>query len=160
MKVKDLMTIELFTLRPDHKLDLLDDVMSWQRIRHVPVVDPDNQLIGLVTHRDLLRVSVSSLAGVTRKDQRELYQHIQVGEIMQKDVITVGPEEDLRTAAAKMIDEKVGCLPVVYGGRLIGILTEADFLALAWEALDRKHAEKEYKELQKYSKPARHVQTS
>jgi CBS domain-containing membrane protein len=151
MKVKDIMTRELFTLGQDHKLDLADDIMNWQRIRHIPVVDQGGTLVGLLTHRDLLRASVSSLANISRQDQRELYQQMTVGDIMRKEAITISPDADLREAAATMIDEKVGCLPVVEGKKLVGIITEADFLTLAWDALGRASSQKEFTSVRKYS---------
>ncbi len=134
MKVRDLMTTELFTLRAGHMLGLAEDIMAWQNIRHIPVVDDQNRLVGLLTHRDLLKASLSSFADVPRKEQHELLNHIRVKDIMTKNVASIDPDSDLRTAAALMIDKKIGCLPVVEEEVLVGILTEADFLTLAWEA--------------------------
>ncbi|HLG20268.1 MAG TPA: CBS domain-containing protein [Bdellovibrionota bacterium] len=152
MRVREIMTKEVFTLRVDHKVDLADDIMNWQRIRHIPVVDAKNHLVGLLTHRDLLKASVSSLARIPLKDQRELYSHILVGDIMHKDIHTTSPDADLRDAAAIMIDDKIGCLPVVEAKKVVGILTEADFLTLAWEAMDRNADQKEFTSVRKYSK--------
>lgn len=150
MRVKDLMSKDLFTLRSDHTLDLAEDVMGWQRVRHVPVINAKGELAGLLTHRDILKASVSSLAKLSETDQRELNRKIRIGDIMSKAVHTTTPETDLREAAAVMIDEKIGCLPVVDGKRLVGILTEADFLTLAWEVMGRVSDPKEYKSVRKY----------
>ncbi len=138
MKVKEIMTKELFTLCFDHKLNLAKEMMSWQRIRHIPVVNHETELVGLITHRDLLGVAVSELAGISEQDQKELYASISVGEVMKQDVLTVAPEADLREAAALMVEHKIGCLPVVEEKKLVGVVTEADFLTLAWEGLGRE----------------------
>jgi len=137
MLVSDIMTTDLFTLRPDHKLDLADDIMNWERIRHIPVTQGDNELCGLLTHRDLLQASFSSLAQFSSTEQRALYKEQKVREIMRKNVFTTTPSTDLRQAAATMIDEKVGCLLVVEEGKLVGIITEADFMELAWDVQEK-----------------------
>lgn len=152
MKVKEIMTTELVTLRKTHTLDLVEDIMSWQCIRHVPIVDEHDRLVGLVTHRDLLRASISSLAKMSEKDQREIYRTVPVTEIMRTKVSTVTPDTDLRDAAAMMIDEKLGCLPVLDGRRLVGIITEADFLTLAWEAMGLEGFPKKNGAVKKYPK--------
>ena len=96
MKAKDIMTTKLFTLKADHKLDLASDVMDWQRIRHVPIVDDSHNLEGLLTHRDLLNASISSLAKMTDKEQREIHEQIPVSTIMKTNMITVSPEDDFK----------------------------------------------------------------
>ncbi len=136
MRVQDIMTENVFSLRSDHRLDLVDDIMNFQAIRHIPIVDENERLVGLVTHRDLLKATISSLAEISESEQRDIYRGIPVSEVMTTDVVTVTPETTLRRAAAKMIEEKIGCLPVVKDHRLVGIITEADFLKLVWEQLD------------------------
>jgi CBS domain-containing membrane protein len=135
MKVRDLMTKDVFTLRSDHKLDLANDIMGWQRIRHIPVVDAMSNLVGLITHRDLLRAAVSSLANISAKEQKQIYGHIRISEVMTPQVATIGPDTNLSEAAAMMIEKKLGCLPVLEGRKLVGIITESDFLTLAWQKL-------------------------
>ncbi|HLG18443.1 MAG TPA: CBS domain-containing protein [Bdellovibrionota bacterium] len=133
-KVKDIMTSEVFFVHPDDKLDLAEDLMRWQRIRHVPVVDQSRHVVGMLTHRDLLKAAVSSLARLPKNRQEEIFAHVIVKEIMRKKVLTTTPETDLREVAALMLDTKVGCLPVInHEKRLVGIVTEADFLTLSWD---------------------------
>lgn len=151
MKVKDIMTRELFYLREDDRLDLAKDVMTWQHIRHVPVVNKNKQLVGLLTHRDILNASVSSFAKISDGEQKKLFEFIPIKDIMKKNVLTTTPEADLREAAASMIDNKVGCLPVVEDEKLTGIVTEADFLTLAWDVADKGLTEKNYKDIRKYA---------
>ena len=112
MKVREIMTRNVFSLKETHKLDLVEDVMNFQRIRHIPVVDDQERVVGLVTHRDLLKISISTLANIPEREQRDLYGQIPVGKIMVAPVFTVTPNTDLRDAAALMIEEKIGCLPV------------------------------------------------
>jgi CBS domain-containing membrane protein len=138
MRVSDIMTTNLFTLYDDQTLEMAEDVMNWHRIRHIPVIDRNRHLVGLVTHRDLLRGAVSCFANPAPGHQRELNAHIPVRDLMRTRVITVAPDTTLEMAAEILIDEKVGCLPVVEGEKLVGIVTEADFVALVQALLQKK----------------------
>ena len=136
--VQDLMTRDVVTLYENEDLLLAENVMRLARIRHLPVVRGD-ALVGLVTHRDLLRASVSSLAGMTRLQDASIKRAIAIPEVMQRDVVTVGPRQPARVAARLMLERKLGCLPVVEEDRrLVGILTEADFVGLALRWLDEQ----------------------
>jgi CBS domain-containing membrane protein len=131
MQVRDLMTRKVFTVRADKKLIIVDEIMSWARVRHVPVVDAQDRLVGLISHRDLMRASISSVE--TRVAQEERRQHewtIPVREVMHARVHTIGPEESVQEAAKRMRSGKIGCFPVVSEGKLIGIITEHDLLRL------------------------------
>lgn len=134
MQIKEIMTRNLFTLGVDQFADLADEVMNWQRIRHIPIVDQNNALVGLVTHRDLLKVSIQA---VVQYDEtaKESLRHVSIAKIMQKQILTTTPDADVRQAASQMLDKKIGCLPVIENNELVGIVTEADFLKLAWEVL-------------------------
>jgi CBS domain-containing membrane protein len=132
--VKDLMTEKVFAVRPDDDLSLVRDMMLDHAVRHVPVVDFEGDLLGLVSHRDLLRAAVIEQEEVPAFVQEAVLEGIRAGEVMVRDVESVGPEDDLREAAAMMLENKYGCLPVVLGRRLVGILTEADFVRLHAEA--------------------------
>ena len=136
MLVRDLMSRDVVTLDADESLLLADDVMRLGRIRHLPVVE-GGRLVGLVTHRDLLRASVSSLAGLTRDEEATIKRAIPVREVMSKHVTTIRPDQDALEACRILLERKLGCLPVVDdGGRLVGILTEADFVSLARRFLE------------------------
>ena len=128
MRVKDLMSKDVFVLYADDNLLLAEEMMQWKRIRHVPVVDRHYNLKGLVTHRDMLRASISTLAQLSRRESREIQTHILLQDIMQTQVFTIRPEADITEAARVMWQEKIGCLLVAEQGQLVGILTEADFL--------------------------------
>ena len=128
MQVKDLMTDDVFVLQDDDSLLLAEELMKWRSIRHVPVVDEHLTLKGLITHRDILRASISTIAQLSRGETREVQAGILLQDIIQTSVLTIGPEADIKEAARVMLDEKIGCLLVVDEGQLVGILTEADFL--------------------------------
>lgn len=127
--VEDLMTRDVFTLQKSATLDVLEEVLQWRNIRHVPVVDDDGVLEGIVTHRDFLRAAISTLSGIDRNAKTEVYSKVPVAAIMTNEVMSIGPETPLQKAAVRLWNNKIGCLPVVNNdGVLIGILTEADFV--------------------------------
>lgn len=140
MNVSDLMTTEVITLNEDDDLDLAQTEMSLARIRHLPVVR-QGRLMGLVTHRDILKAMCSVLAEVDRVEQTELLRLVPVSEIMSRDVRTIEQTCEAVEAARILLESKFGCLPVVADGdRLVGIVTEADFVELAIHILERQRA--------------------
>ncbi len=117
MKVKDLMEKEVFALREDSKIFTASEAMGLKRIRHIPVVDKEGKLVGLITSRDLL----NSLS-------RQLMP-LQVKDIMTRNIITVTPETTVHRATELILNNKFGCLPVVEKNeKLVGIITETDLL--------------------------------
>ncbi|HZR79598.1 MAG TPA: CBS domain-containing protein [Candidatus Binatia bacterium] len=130
--VRDLMTTNVKTLGRNDTLGVADDLMSSNDIRHAPVLDADGELCGILSQRDLFRGAFARALGYGGTAQKKLRDSLLVKEIMTTDVVTVRPQESLSTAARIMLEKKIGCLPVVDGGgRLIGILSESDFLKLA-----------------------------
>lgn len=129
MKVKDLMRTNVVSLHVGDTLGVAEDIMSMGRIRHLPVVDEDNRLVGLVSQRDLFRASVSSALGFDRDKEHEWMGRIRVRDIMTKQVVTVDPEAGVSDAVEKFVSDKIGCLPVTDAqGKLAGLLTETDCL--------------------------------
>ncbi len=127
-QVRDLMTPNPYTLGPRDTLASLYDLMDTHRIRHVPIVDQDEELVGLLTHTDLAMSALSSWSDLPLSQERDLLQRRRVREIMITEIETVEPDRPLRDAAATLFENKIGCLPVVEGSRLVGILTESDFV--------------------------------
>ena len=129
--VRDIMTPEAATLRPGDKLLVAEDVMRLGRIRHLPVVDGSGRLCGIVSQRDLLR---SALLEHLRLDTLTAGcpKAIHVSEVMTRKVVVARPDMPLRDAAARMFRRKLGCLPVVEGDKVVGIITESDFVHLAF----------------------------
>ena len=131
INVRDVMTAEVTTLKRNEKLTLADDLMQLGRIRHLPVLDDDGeQLVGIVSQRDLFRGALAKALGYGQSAQRKLLDTFSVKEVMITDVITTTPGTPLIEAARVLMQHKIGCLPVVENGRLVGILTEGDFVAM------------------------------
>ncbi|MDQ5870657.1 MAG: CBS domain-containing protein [Acidobacteriota bacterium] len=127
-KVRDLMTPNPFTLQPRDTLAALYDLMDNHRVRHVPIVDGDGELVGLLTHTDLAMSALGSLSDLPLSQERDLLQRRKIREVMVTELETVEPETPLAEAASTLFENKIGCLPVVEGTRLVGILTESDFV--------------------------------
>jgi CBS domain-containing protein len=129
--VQDIMTSEVVTLKRNEKLTLADDVMHLGRIRHLPVLDDDGQeVVGIVSQRDLFRGALAGALGYAPRARRKILDTILVKEVMTTEVITTSPETPLAEAARVLMERKIGCLPVVKDGHLVGILTEGDFVVL------------------------------
>lgn len=135
LKVKDIMTDEVFVLHATQTLELVRSLMRIKHVRHVPIVEPDNTFVGLMTHRDLLAQTISHLAEVDDEEQEYLDRHIHIMNIMKRDVITAEPEMDVCKAIGLLLEHKYGCLPVLEDGKLVGIVTEADFMKLTLDLL-------------------------
>jgi CBS domain-containing membrane protein len=121
------MTHNPTTLDRNETLDLAESIMNLGRIRHLPVID-DGRIVGIVSQRDLFRSALITALGFGRKTTDTLIKTIKIKEIMTKKVVTISPEANIKDAARLMIDKKIGCLPVVEGDRLVGIVTETDML--------------------------------
>jgi CBS domain-containing protein len=123
-RVEQYMATDLFTVRADDLVDLAACVMSWRHVRHVPVEDDAGHLLGLVSHRDLLRLLATRGFGGGA-------QPVVVREIMKANPVSVAPETLTADAIRLMREKGIGCLPVVRDGRLVGIVTASDFLELS-----------------------------
>ncbi|MBI3757721.1 MAG: CBS domain-containing protein [Deltaproteobacteria bacterium] len=129
MKVKDLMRTNVVSLRIGDTLGVAEDIMNMGRIRHLPVVDEENRVVGLVSQRDLFRASVSSVLGFDRSKEHEWMGNIRVRDVMEKEVVMVDAEAGVIEVVDKLMSDKIGCLPVTdQQGKLVGLLTETDCL--------------------------------
>ena len=128
LTVRDLMTEDLLTVKEHDTARALFDLMGEAHVRHLPVLSRDGELVGLVSHRDLLRGTFSETAGLPVSNQRARLEKISVESIMVHEPETVEPDQSLAEAASIMLENKFGCLPVIEGDRLAGILTESDFV--------------------------------
>ena len=120
---------EVVTLSGHDHLDLADDIMRLGRIRHMPVV-ADNRLVGVLSQRDLFRAAASSVLTFPRRAEREWLSKIRVDEVMVSPAISARPEWSVQQAVETMLENKIGCLPVVDGDQLVGLLSETDCLRL------------------------------
>jgi CBS domain-containing protein len=129
--VRDLMTTSVATLGRNDNLRTVDDVMRLGRIRHMPIVDEDGALAGIVSQRDLFHSALLRALGYGTRARDQALDSLLVKEAMKTDVVTTTPDTPLAEAAKLMMDRKIGCLVVVEEGKIVGILTESDFVALA-----------------------------
>jgi CBS domain-containing protein len=126
--VEDYMTTELFTVHEEESIEFVARLMDWQHIRHVLVEDERHRLVGLVSHRTLLR----HMAERTEVPEGG----VPVKEIMVEEPISVSPELATVKAVEMMREHQIGALPVVREERLVGIITERDFIQIAGNLLD------------------------
>jgi len=129
--VRDVMTKDVATLDRNEKLAQADDVMRLGRIRHLPVVDEDGGLAGIVSQRDLFHSGLLRALGYGTHAKDRALEVLVLKEAMKTDVLTITPAAPLAEAAKLMLERKVGCLVVVEGKKIVGILTESDFVKLA-----------------------------
>ena len=122
-KISDVMTTNLFTVRPEDLVDLATSMMEWRHVRHVPVETAAGELVGLLSTRELLRLRPVQTAAGERA--------IAVADIMQRNPDTVSPDLPLNQAFLRILENSAGCLLVVAGGQLLGIVTERDLLEAA-----------------------------
>jgi CBS domain-containing protein len=115
MLVRNRMSGPVVTVRQDADFQKALALMQEKKLRRLPVVDDDGQLVGIIVERDLLVAAM-----------RYLQSRVEVGDLMTRNVITIGPDADLNEVARTMLERKIGGLPVVEHGRLVGIITESD----------------------------------
>jgi acetoin utilization protein AcuB len=130
MRVSELMSRDVATVGVADSCGEAVARMVRRKIRHLPVVERDGRLVGVVTDRDLrhrlFEPRVMKEIGTVSVDQ--ILKTVPVKDIMSTPVVTVGPQDELETAARTMLEDKVGSLPVVENGRVVGIITETDLL--------------------------------
>jgi CBS domain-containing protein len=129
VRVRDLMTRPVRTLGRNDKLSVADALMRTERIRHLPVVDEDGRLAGIVSQRDLFFNALVQALGFGTTTHDRMLSTIPVKEVMTENVVTTTPETLVTAAARLMVDRKIGCLPVIDGEALIGILSESDVVS-------------------------------
>ena len=133
----DLMTRDLLTIGPDDLLESLEEHMTAFQFRHLPVVE-GNKLVGLISHSDLLHLSSSMLSKSAPAENAYLHR-LPASRVMRRDLVTIRPSEPLANVAALMWQSRVGCVPVTEDdGTLVGIITEGDFVRLAYHFLTRR----------------------
>lgn len=125
------MTRDVMTLGRNDSLRSADDIMRLGRIRHLPVVDEEGNLAGIVSQRDLFHSGLLRALGYGTHARGKVLDDMVMKDAMKTEVVTTRPDTPLSVAAQLMLERKVGCLVVVEGLRIVGILTEADFVKLA-----------------------------
>jgi len=133
-RVEHFMTTDLFTVREDELIEFVAVLMGWRHIRHVLVEDLDHRLVGLVTHRSILRY-------LTDRQENGEDSDVPVSQIMVKEPISVSPETATIDAVRLMREHAIGALPVVLDDQLVGIITETDFNLLAARLFEDRASE-------------------
>ena len=134
MFVRDMMTTDLTTLQEDEPL--LDATLIFARasFRHIPIMK-GNQLVGIVTERDLKHYTPSILSGIAPEEYNRLMATTPLSKIMTRNPMTIEPGKTVYEAAQILFDHRIGCLPVVENGELKGIITTTDMLKLLLQLL-------------------------
>jgi len=129
-QVAELMSAKVATLGQGDTLDIADGIMCMGRIRHLPVLE-QGEVVGVVSQRDLFRSALGAALAFGIVHPQELMRSLEVRDVMSAPAVTVQPDASVQDAARTMAEKKIGCLPVVARGRLVGILTEHDVLRYA-----------------------------
>ena len=125
--VSKIMATDVVALDRNASLGSAKDIMDRRRLRHFPVVENGN-VVGVVSQRDVFRASLASMLGHNERTEKAFLDNLSIKGIMSDPPITVTADTRISEAARLMVEKKVGCLPVVDGNRLIGLVTDTDFL--------------------------------
>lgn len=134
--LSEVMTDQPFTLGPENSLKQAIDLMNQEHIRHIPIVDESQRLLGLVTLSDVLAARESKLFVTSKEREEEFTDSVQLAELMTRNVAWVDPHAGIKEAALYLQRHKYGCLPIVDQHKLVGIVTDSDFVAVAINLLE------------------------
>ena len=137
VRVRDFMTKDPVTLRQDDLLRQAVEIVMVRRIRHIPVLDEGGALVGIVTDRDVQGTLPSPLSGAAAEEYEALLETTPLSRIMTRNVITVGADDLAAEAVETLLADRIDGLPVLEGGRLVGIFTVRDALRAYLEILRR-----------------------
>jgi len=141
--VEEFMTSEPCTLRETDSINDAREIMTEKHIRHIPITDNDNRVLGLVTQRDILAAtkpgSMIEAEGASHAGGAD----IRLSDIMIRNVSVISETDSLRKAAMYLQSHKYGCLPVMADGRLVGIITDSDFIAIAINLIEQAELNEE-----------------
>ncbi|MCU0241080.1 MAG: CBS domain-containing protein [Vicinamibacteria bacterium] len=126
--VKDYMTTKPVTLLPQAPLREAVELVMVRRIRHIPIIAEDGKLVGIVTDRDVKRSLPSPLSMTASYEYETILESTPIEKIMTRDPSVIDPDDTMINAVQTLLDRKIGGLPVVKDGLLIGMLTERDML--------------------------------
>ncbi len=141
LRVEEFMIKDLFTVQKDDIIELVADMMDWRKIRYTAVESKKGELVGLVTSRDMLRHFAKCAKGVIPNEEPTT-----VKSLMIEDPIVISPEATIIEALKIMRRKKIGCLPVVQGKELIGMITEKQFLKISGRLIERLKLEENKKD--------------
>jgi CBS domain-containing membrane protein len=124
------MTAEMQTIRRNDELSMAQQLMNAGRFRHVVVLDNDEQVVGVISQQDIFYGALSWSLGMGESAHERTLETTPAKAVMNTQVFTTAAEAPIVEAAQLMLRQKIGCLPVLEGPRLVGIVTEADLLAI------------------------------
>ena len=127
MQVREIMSKDIEVVDRNDNLRTVEERMATKQLRHLPVLE-QGEVVGIVTQRDLFKAAMSSTMGYGEKAQQAYLQSVRVKEIMVYPVVTIAPDTSVAAAADMLMNKGIGCLPVVEGHQLIGIVTKIDLL--------------------------------
>jgi CBS domain-containing protein len=130
LRVKDIMSRDVRTVGRNDRLAVADALIQKERVRHLPVLDSDGLVCAVVSQRDLFRGALLRALGYGGRAEERLLNQVLVKEAMSAEIHTTSPDTPVHEAARLMIERKIGCLPVVDGEKLVGIVTETDLVRL------------------------------
>lgn len=133
LQVRDVMSHDVHTVKRNDELAIADALMKQERVRHLPVLDEDGKVCAVVSQRDLFRGALLRALGYGSRAEELMLRQVAVKEAMSAEIQTTAPDTPVADAARLMIERKIGCLPVIENGRLVGIVTETDFVRLVAE---------------------------
>ena len=128
-RLSEIMNRDMVTVDKHASLRMARRILDQYRIRHLLVVE-GKRLVGIVTDRDLRQAAPSSKSPLTISERQEFMDELKVLEVMSRKLITASSTTTIREAAKVMVSEKIGCLPVVDGNQLVGIVTQTDLLEM------------------------------
>ena len=135
--IEEFMTVKPYTLRETDTVNDARRIMTEKHIRHIPVTDSNKHLLGLVTQRDVLAATAPRLGQGDQQVSPVDGSDIRLSDIMIRNVTVIHTYDSLRQAAVYMQSHKYGCLPVISDERLVGIITDSDFVAIAINLLEQ-----------------------
>ena len=127
--VRAFMTQPVVALDRNAHCDEADAVMEQHGIRHLPVLD-EGRLVGIIGRHDLMRSAVAFAIGYGERGRAKLLHSLRLKEVMREDLVTIGADQPSGQAAQLLLEHRVGCLPVLEGGEMVGIVTSSDLLRL------------------------------
>jgi CBS domain-containing membrane protein len=133
LQVKDVMSRDVHTVKRNDELAIADALMKQERVRHLPVLDEDGRVCAVVSQRDLFRGTLLRALGYGVRAEELMLRQVAVKDAMSSEIQTTTPDTLVADAARLMIERRIGCLPVIENDRLVGIVTETDFVRLVAE---------------------------
>jgi CBS domain-containing protein len=127
MDVREIMATDIESVDRNDTQLTIEERMATKQLRHLPVLE-QGDIVGIVTQRDLFKAAMSSAMGYGEKAQQAYLRSVRVKEIMTYPVVTISPDTSLAAAAEMIITKGIGCLPVVDGTTLVGMITKTDLL--------------------------------